>query len=197
MYKAILGAFSVLALTAFTQTGTIYTTFSNPSFDCDIQKESIVPSGWDSKPPNNTPDILPGAWGLEIAAYHGKTCLGLVSREDGSSESIGQELGKTLKKGDCYAFKVYLSHADYYVKYDKPCRLRVWGGSHSGDKQVLLATSPLINHSNWKEYEFKFTPTQDCKALTFEATFAPGVTVKYKGNILLDKCSEIMTCEKA
>jgi hypothetical protein len=197
MFKYLTGIICFITASSFDQNGIVYCSFTNASFESDIRKESIFPNGWTSQSPNNTPDILPGAWGLDIPAHHGKTCLGLVSREDGSSENIGQELPKTLKSGECYSFSVYLSHADYYVRYDRPCRLKVWGGARAGDKQVLLATSPLINHKDWKQYDFKFTPTQNCAAITFEATYAPGVSIKYKGNILLDKCSDIFKCEKA
>jgi hypothetical protein len=197
MSRIFVAAIALLPCMAFDQNNTPYTNFTNPSFECGIQKESIFPDNWSSTTPNNTPDILPGAWGLEKAAHHGKTCLGLVTREDGSSENLGQELPKALHKGDCYAFSVFLSHANYYVKYDKPCRIKVWGGSKPGERQVLLATSPLVSHTDWKQYEFKFTATQDCKAITFEAAYAPGVSQKYKGNIILDQCSEIIKCEKA
>ncbi len=197
MPKFTLAVAALLLCTAFVQNNVPYTSFINPSFESEVRKESVFPGNWSSITPNNTPDILPGAWGLEKTPQHGSTCLGLVTREDGSSENIGQELAKTLRKGDCYAFSVYLSHLDYYVKFDKPCRLKVWGGNKAGDRQVLLATSPLINHSQWKQYEFKFTPTQDCKAITFEATYAPGVSQKYKGNIIMDQCSDITKCEKA
>ncbi len=196
MQKIFTGAALLFLASSFTD-GPLYTTFSNASFESETRKESIFPDGWSSQTPNNTPDILPGAWGLQIPAHHGKTCLGLVTREDGSVENIGQTLSKTLKADECYSFSIYLSHADYYVKYDKPCRLRVWGGDAPGSKQVLLATSSLINHTEWKVYNFKFIPSKECTSITLEAYYAPGITIKYKGNILLDQCSEIFQCEKA
>lgn len=174
-----------------------WTNFSNPSFEDPSPRESKFPDGWQSQTPDNTPDILPGAWGLSIPAYHGKTCLGLVTRDDGGVENLGQYLSKPLKSGDCYTFSIYLSHAEKYVGYNKPCRLRVWGGDAPGSKQVLLGTSPLINHSDWKQYTFQFTAQQNFKSITFEAYFAPGATFKYKGNILLDLCSDIERCVKA
>lgn len=174
-----------------------YTTFKNASFEDDNPRASASPDGWNSKSPGSTPDIMPGAWGLQIPAFHGKTCLGLVTRDDGSVEDVSQCLAKPLKKGECYSFTIQLSHADRYVGYNQPCRLRVWGGDGISSKQDLLASSPLINHSAWKKYTFKFTPTRDCSCITMEASYGPGATFKYKGNILLDNCSEIEKCEKA
>ncbi len=178
-------------------TQVIYTELKNPSFEDPNPRASASPDGWTSKTPGSTPDIMPGAWGLQIPALQGKTCLGLVTREDGSVEDVGQCLAKPLKNGDCYAFTIYLSHAQQYVGYNQPCRLRVWGGDGVSSKQVLLASSPLINHAAWKPYTFKFTPTRDIPCITLEATYGPGATFKYKGNILMDKCSEIEQCEKA
>ena len=174
-----------------------YTAFKNASFEDPNPRASASPESWTSKTPGSTPDIMPGAWGLQIPALHGKTCLGLVTRDDGSVEDVGQCLAKPLKNGDCYAFTIYLSHAQYYVGYNQPCRLRVWGGDAVSSKQELLATSPLINHASWKPYTFKFMPGRDISCITLEVYYGPGVTFKYKGNILLDKCSEIEQCEKA
>lgn len=197
MYKLLLSFFFWTGGALAGPDKPVYTTFANPSFEDPSPRESHFPDQWSSQTPNNTPDLLPGAWNLSIPAFHGKTCLGLVTRDDGGVENVGQKLPLTLKADDCYRFFIYLSHAAKYVGYNQPCRLRVWGGDFPGDKRVLLATSPLINHSEWKQYEFTFSPRQDVAAITFEAYYAPGATLKYKGNILLDLCSDIEKCTKA
>jgi hypothetical protein len=92
---------------------------------------------------------------------------------------------------------MFLAHAPKYVGYNQCVRLRVWGGSSKGAKAQLLDSSPLIVHSDWKNYSFSFTPTADVKYLTFEAYFGSGITIFYKGNILLDNCSMIEICERA
>jgi hypothetical protein len=174
-----------------------YTTFKNASFEDPNPRASASPDGWTSKTSASTPDIMPGAWGLQIPALHGKTCLGLVTRDDGSVEDVAQMLAKPLKNGDCYAFTIYLSHAQQYVGYNQPCRLRVWGGDGVSAKQELLASSPLISHAAWKPYQFKFVAGRDIPCITLEVYYGPGTTFKYKGNILMDNCSAIEQCEKA
>lgn len=169
--------------------------FRNPSFEGKGQS-SKVPDGWVSSD-GSTPDILPGAWGLACTVQDGKTCLGLVTREDGTREDVSQALGEALGKDKCYSFSVHLAHLESYVGYNQAVRLRVWGGSSKGSKEQLLDASPLVEHTEWKSYKFQFTTKRDIKYITFEAYFAPGVLFKYKGNILLDLCSPIEQCDRA
>lgn len=170
--------------------------FTNPSFE-DTPRAGASPAGWFSGTPGSTPDIMPGAWGLELPAYQGKTCLGLVTREDGTTEDVAQRLSTPLRKGNCYTFTVYLSHAATYVGYNQAARLRIWGGYGAAQKQELLDSSPVIEHANWKVYQFQFVPQRDINHLIFEAYFAPTTTARYKGNLLLDNCSAIIRCTGA
>jgi hypothetical protein len=174
--------------------GKIY--FRNPSFE-DTPRENACPAGWHSSAPGSTPDILPGAWGIDFAPQDGKTCLGLVTRSDNTTETISQALAEPLVGGVCYSFSVYIAHAEKYVGFNNPVRLRVWGSATKGSKGTLLASSPLINHSDWRSYNFQFYTPGEARYLTFEAYYAPGTTFKYNGNVLLDNCSPIEKCERA
>lgn len=168
----------------------------NPSFE-DKPGHSKSPKGWHSDTPGSTPDILPGAFGINFAAQDGKTCVGLVTREDGTTEDIAQGLPQSLKSDTCYTFTIYLAKAPKYVGYNNPVRLRIWGGASRGKKEMLLESSPLIDHSEWKQYKFQFVPPRDMRFITFEAWYGPGITFKYKGNILMDNCSAIEKCDRA
>jgi Carbohydrate binding domain len=174
-----------------------YTTFENPSFEDPNPRAAASPEGWQSKSPNSTPDIFPGAWGLLLQPYEGTTCIGLVTRKDGSSENISQCLSKSLQKGTCYTFKIWLAHAPKYVGHNSAVRLQVWGGNSISQKSEALCTSPTITHGSWKEYTFSFTPKQTIKCLTLEAAFPSGASFRYNGNILLDACTAIYQCSKA
>jgi hypothetical protein len=123
--------------------------------------------------------------------------VGLVTRENGTSEDMGQLLTTSLKSGSCYSFSIWLAHTPQYVGYNAPVRLRVWGGSTPGAKTMLLASSPLVAHADWREYKLQFIARQDIRYLTLEAYFGPGVLQSYKGNILLDNCSPIEKCDRA
>jgi hypothetical protein len=184
----------MLTASSFQNQGKIY--LSNPSFE-DIPRASASPVGWYSGVPGSTPDILPGAWGLNLPAQDGKTCLGLVTRSDNSSETISQELPAVLKSGECYKFEIWLAHAEQYVGFNKPCRIRVWGSGNKTDKGQLLTSSPLVSHSDWRLYKLRFTTSSEIRFITLEAWYGPGVTFQYNGNILLDNCSPIELCERA
>lgn len=168
----------------------------NPSFE-DTPKASTSPAGWRTWTRGSTPDIMPGAWGVQCAPQDGQSCLALVTREDGTYEDITQALSVPVKQDSCYTFSIYLCNAPKYVGYNMPVRMRVWGGAKPGQKEVLLAASPLISHSDWRLYKFQFVPTKALRSITFEAYYAPGAVFKYRGNVLLDNCSPIERCDRA
>ena len=185
-----------LSLAAFSAqpSGKIY--FRNPSFE-DAPGSGKCPKGWHFTNQGSTPDLLPGAWEIMVPAQDGKTCLGLIVREDGTREDICQALAEPIKGGQCMAFTIYLAHANKYVGYNKPTRLRIWGCTEKGSRGELLATTPLIDHTDWRPYKFELSPTVNVTQLIFEADYAPGVVFKYKGNILLDNCSPLEKCIRA
>ncbi len=174
--------------------GKIY--FHNPSFE-DVPGAGKCPKGWHSGYQGSTPDILPGAWEIMFPPQDGKSCLGLIVREDGTREDISQILTEPLLSGKCYAFTLYLAHAPKYVGYNMPTRLRIFGYPGKGGKPELLATSPLIDHADWRQYKFELSPSINVTELVFEVDYAPGVLFKYKGNILLDNCSPLEKCVRA
>jgi hypothetical protein len=170
--------------------------FWNPSFE-DAPGTGKCPKGWYTGNQGSTPDILPGAWEIMFPAQEGKTCMGLIVREDGTHEDISQSISEPLLAGKCYTFTLYLAHSPKYVGYNKPTRLRIWGRSEQGGRSQILATSPLIDHSDWRQYKFELSPSSNVTQLIFEADYAPGVVFKYKGNILLDNCSPLEKCLRA
>ncbi|MBK8554546.1 MAG: hypothetical protein IPL65_01675 [Lewinellaceae bacterium] len=170
--------------------------FYNASFE-DTPRASAAPAGWRSWTLGSTPDIMPGAWGVQCKPQDGTSCLALVTREDGTTEDVSQVLSSPLKKDSCYTFTLYLANSPEYVGFNLPVRLRVWGSAQPGKKEVLLASSPLVDNKEWRLYKFQFVPSRDLRSITFEAYYAPGTLFKYRGNILLDHCSPIERCYRA
>ena len=171
--------------------------FENSSFE-GKPKPNACPKNWSSYAPNSTPDIQPGAWQVASPAAHdGDTYIGLIAREDGSCEDIGQPLAQPLKAGKCYIFSIWLAHATHYAGYSMPLRINVWGGATAGAKTQLLGASGGVENEVWQEVKFQFTPAADIRFITFEADYAPGTMFKYKGNILLDHLSPIIKCDRA
>lgn len=168
---------------------------NNASFEDDAQ-DATVPSGWFGCELGSTPDILPGQWGVYQPAEEGDTYLGLITREDGTWESIGQRLTTPLKKGDCYALTLFLSHSNNYETYNGELRLRIYGGARKCQKAQKLYESPLIRQSRWEEYQVEFFAKQDIHYLVFEAYHVHQGRA-FRGNILIDGISPIEKCIRA
>ncbi|MEQ8706499.1 MAG: hypothetical protein RIC19_21380 [Phaeodactylibacter sp.] len=168
---------------------------NNASFE-DGALDATVPSGWFGCETGSTPDILPGQWGVYNPAEEGDTYLGLITREDGTWESIGQRLTAPLKKGDCYTLTLFLSHSNNYETYNGELRLRIYGGAAKCQKAQVVYESPLIRHPRWEAYEVEFFAKQDIYYLVFEA-YHPHQGRAFRGNILVDAISPIEKCTRA
>ena len=171
-------------------------TLNNPSFE-GIPKDAVTPRGWSSCGNYTTPDILPGHWGVTRDPINGNTFVGLITREDNTWEYIGQQLSQPMKANECYTFQANIARSPFYAGYNKPIKMKIWGGTDSCEKEQLLAQTEPIIHSDWKPYDFLFFPKKSYQFIIFEAYFVDGTTVPYRGNFLMDNCSTIDVCERA
>lgn len=180
----------------------------NPSFE-DLPRHSTTPYGWydcgqvDESPP----DIQPGYFGVEQKADDKATYVGLVTRDNDTWEGISQRLSQPMESGKCYSFSLSLARSEKYISisktsrveenFNKPIRLRIWGGTSYCSKKQKLAETATIKHSDWKDYTFKLSPTSDFNYIYLEAFFEPSL-FPYNGNILVDNCSdlEMMPCDE-
>ena len=168
----------------------------NSSFENEPQ-DATMPSEWKACEFGTTPDILPGFWGVYNEPYDGETYLGLITRKDGTFESIGQELSTPLDRKECYSIGMYLAHSKAYSGYDIPVRLRIWGGTKRCDKKQLIADTEVIENVDWEYYQFDFVSKKKISFITIEAYYAPGVYFPYQGNVLLDGITAFKTCQRA
>jgi hypothetical protein len=184
----------LFALQFFTFAAVAQPTLLNPSFEGEPQ-DATVPVGWHPCAVGTTPDILPGVWGVYTEASEGDTFVGLITRDDGSFESIGQRLISPLKQNECYQFSLDLAHSKTYSGYNKPIKLRIWGGNTKCDKRQLLLETDFVNHSAWKTYKLKFTVEEELRYLIFEAYYKDGIFSR-RGNILMDNITKIKKCPR-
>jgi hypothetical protein len=168
----------------------------NSSFEGD-PVDATVPEGWQPCKPGTTPDILPGPWSVKTAPEEGQSYMGLITRGDGTWESVGQRLKEPIKARECYTFSLSLARSNTYAEYNWPLRLRIWGGKQACSKDVLLAETESIEHLDWQRYNFEFFSQEEVHFIILEAYYAPGVYFHYNGNILLDNCSPINPCTRA
>lgn len=177
----------------------------NSSFEGTPQHSS-TPSGWyDCGQVEETPpDIQPGSFKVTKAAADKKTYIGLVTRDNDTWEGLGQRLSSPMKAGQCYSFSISLARAEKYISltkttrveenFNKPIRLRVWGGTSYCSKKEKLAESITIKHTSWKNYTFEFKPKGNYNYIFLEAFFEPSL-FPYNGNILVDECSALIPCD--
>jgi len=166
---------------------------ANPSFE-GVPSDATMPQQWSGCQRGSTPDILPGFWGVYLEPYEGESYIGLITREDGSFESIGQKLSSPFKKDECYRFTVELAHSNTYANYNLPIRLRIWGAKTRCSKDQLLAETTSIKHLDWKTYPLQFVAEEEFPYVIIEAYYTKGVYFPYRGNLLIDNISIFKLC---
>ena len=171
--------------------------FVNPSFEGDEPQDAVVPAGWFPVKEGTTPDILPGIWGVHTEPAEGETFVGLITRSDGSWESIGQRLSATLNPKECYKISLDLAHSKEYAGYNKPLKIRIWGSQTRNGKDQLLVESDFIDHADWETYTYQFFPKKQINYIILQAFYTEGSSFNYKGNILIDNLQEIKKCVRA
>ncbi len=167
---------------------------SNMSFE-DTPSDATTPRGWFVCEDYTTPDILPGFWGVYNEPSHGSTYMGIITRQDGTFESIGQKLSETLDADLCYRFNIDLAHSKTYAGFNRPIKLRIWIGDKKCRRSQLILETDFIKHTDWRTYPVSFTPNKESDYIIIEAYYQDG-SFSYKGNILVDKMTIIQKCDK-
>ncbi|MCI1265253.1 MAG: hypothetical protein LKG19_01690 [Saprospiraceae bacterium] len=156
-------------------------------------------------PPDVHPVISPNEplFAVTKIAQDGNTYLGMVVRQNETYESINQKLNKPLLAGKCYSFSVYMARSLEYISatttdahklkpFATPALLQIWGGDTCCHRKELLATSPLVENTEWQRFDFEFRSQSKITFFRLEAYFKPLSPFPYNGNILLDNASDII-----
>lgn len=173
---------------------TAFIHWQNPSFEGEPQ-DATVPISWLACEPFTTPDILPGYWGVYQEANDGDTYVGLITRSNGTWESITQRLSTSIAIDSCYAFTIDLARGATYSGYNKALKLRIWGSTDKCDKDQLLLETARIESVDWETYRIEFTAEVPIRYIIFEA-FHQEQSFNYQGNILLDNLSPLVKCPR-
>jgi len=178
----------------------------NPSFE-DMPRNSSPPLGWTNCgfPGETPPDVHPDPkfeFNVSKEAFHGKTYLGMVTRENETYESVGQQLTEPLVSGHCYRFRLHLARSSVYLSrsrvtgapsnYVKPIRLRVFGGYSICDRGKLIGTTGLVKNYDWKQYSIKLRPDADYTHIILEAYYPPQTLFPENGNLILDNTQPLV-----
>ena len=192
----------LLAFKANSQKPTVIK-LNNPSFEDFPQPGKTVQGWFDCGFAGETPpDVQPGSFKVNRPAAQGNTYLGLVVRDNNTWESVSQRLNGPLLKGVAYKFSLQLCHSDTYISPDKltardvnfstPVIIRIWGGSSYCGKEELLADSPPIGNTEWKEFKLPLNPKMSHTYIMIEAFYKVPTLFPYNGNILIDAASDIV-----
>lgn len=190
----------LLSVTAWAQPVAIE--LKNPSFE-GPPGPSLLPHGWktcgfpDETPPDTNPNEV---FQVSMPAYYGNTYLGMVVRDNGTWEGVGQALAEPFQKNQCYGFTFFAACSRNYqsfsrmtgqeVNYNKPVKLRIWVGYDYCESLQLLAETPAIEHHDWNPYTLFFKPNAPYTHLFLEA-YSLHPDKPYCGNILLDNLSDL------
>ncbi|MFN0034700.1 MAG: OmpA family protein [Saprospiraceae bacterium] len=186
---------------------TIY--LANPSFEGQPGAGVAIPGWYNCGPANETPpDLQPGFFGVGTAPRNGNTYLGLVVRQTGTWESVGQRLSQPLEMKQCYEFSIDIRRDTSYVsplagsglpvKFTTPTRVLIWGGNGYCHKGEFLYETSVIIHPRWLGYNCRLSPKLGSWShLIIEAyygstdPFNPTLPMYTNGNVLIDNASPI------
>lgn len=177
----------------------------NPSFE-DMPRNSQPPRGWTNCgfPGETPPDVQPDPkfeFRVSKPAFAGNTYLGMVTRENETYESVGQQLGQPMKADQCYEFRVHLARSEVYLSrsrktnqpsnYVTPIKLRIFGGYSICDRGELIGESALVDNYDWQEYRFEIKPGDAYTHIILEAYYKQPIMFPYNGNVLVDNAQPL------
>ena len=150
------------------------------------------------------PDIHPGGfWGNHVPANDGKTYLGLITRQNGTFESVSQKLSKPMLPGKCYSITVQVARAEKImnlsmitgdtINYDNPVILHIWGGNSLCKNDEILVETGEIKFYHWQTLHLTMKPKHVVEYIIFAAMFKKPLKELYGGNLLLDGVSDIIS----
>ncbi len=189
----------------FAQTDTIK--LKNPGFEGRPMRGGE--RGWSIKgwtdcgkinfPYETPPDIHPqDFWQVKISAKEDKTYIGLVVRDNETYEGLRQQLPSPLLANQSYNMTLWMAHSEKYISksrltykeqnYQAPSFLIIASIDKKCVVKDILYQSPIVDHTEWKQFSIKISPINDVNHLMF-MVFSNDE--KPNGHILLDGLSDI------
>ena len=169
--------------------------------------------GFNTFPNESPPDIHPvpnGAWGVGLQPQEGATYLGLVTRANGTYESVGQRLFTPLRAGTCYSLTAMMTQSPMYKSatvetikngtrnlenFIQPVKVIVWGGIYTCEKLEVLAESSAVTNHEWQPFELTLKPHNNYTYITIEAFYSISQEKKFNGHVLIDNLSPIIAID--
>jgi outer membrane protein OmpA-like peptidoglycan-associated protein len=211
MIKTVFLLLSMLLVTAtstLAQAEVIY--LENPSFE-DVPRAGKTPVSWTDcgHSQESPPDIQPyGGFNVVRPPQDGRSYVGMVTRDNKTWEAVAQRLSKPIQKDKCYKFSLFACKSSVYISptkknqslptnFSKGIILRIWAGNNFCERAELLdEIEAPVDHTDWRNYEFELKPQKNSyNFICIEAYYKTPTFNFYNGNILVDKASEIFSCD--
>ena len=140
----------------------------------------------------NTPDTQPGWWNVELEPQNGDSYLDLLYKEDGTRESVYQELENPLPAGSCFLIEIHLAQACqdsisdlYHFDLNNPGDLIIRGSTeYSCVDGQILGTFKEVSNCRWKKYYAVFQAYEEINFIYLE--FSKGDQITENGSVLID-----------
>ncbi len=205
----IFGLLILFLCVGFSTNGQVVINLRNSSFEIEPPPFGNhicckAPSGWHACGAEdlNTPDVQPGHFRVTLPAASGNYYLGMVTRDNDTWEAVSQRMSDIIEKNKTYTFNLKISYSDALLSqsrrtdelmlYNNPIKVRIWGGRGYCDKAELLDETEVIDHTQWKQYNFRFEPVLSHSFITIEAFYKTPTPIPYNGNVLIDDASPIV-----
>lgn len=172
----------------------------NPSFE-DVPRAGKAPKDWDDVHAYNEtpPDTQPYSFGVNKPAKEGQTYLGLVVRDNKTTEAVRQRLTTPLLKDVNYKFSFWACRSALYisqsrktgqnnVNFNTPVWIEIWACNNEKDVEKLVTTQP-ITFTEWEKFDLEFTPKNNYNYFIISAFYT--TSSEYNGNVLVDNLSAI------
>ena len=168
---------------------------TNPGFEGPDGVE-VIPEDWFAGcGVKNTPDTQPGWWNIELKPHEGKSYIDLLYKDDGTTESVYQELAEPLPAGSCFLIEIYLAKACqdslsglYPYDLNHPGDLVIRGSEFYGcGNGQVLAFFEQVSNCRWVKYQAVFQAETQINFIYLE--FSRGSSPFANGSILIDDMS--------
>ena len=179
--------------------------FRNASLEGEA-RANTAPHDWYycSFPGESPPDIHPkGLYQVRLPAYDGGTYVGLVCRDNGTFESIGQHLPAPLQAGACYRWGARVARSRRYQaiarsslqpnSFAAPVRLVLYGGQEACSQEATLGRSEPIAFADWSPVVVILRPRVAIEHLRIGVV--PAEEAANNGHVLIDALDPLVPCD--
>jgi hypothetical protein len=200
----------LLPFVAFAQNNNVIN-IENPSYE-GYPSPSATAEGWFfcGSERETPPDIQPGSFGVKNEAKDGNTYAGIVTRDNGTFESLKFNLSEPTKKEQCYEWTFFISQSKDYesisrktlrnVMFIYPVNIVIYGTKNKRNcekLEVLVRYDSIYNVDKWTKLKVRFKTEKAYNSIVISVQ-SLDLSKPRNGHVLLDYFHPIieLDCEE-